>query len=470
MKTCLLNLPYPDRIMRRYPCIYCSSNYLLPPLELMYLGAIIKGRKNDGCILIDAIAERLNLNKVIKRLQIYQPDLLVFMAGIESFTKDIQTAIDIKSNFPTLKIACIGYLPTIFPKETLKCNSAVDYIIMNEPELSFSEIYDAFKERKSFRDLRGVAFRENGNIIVNEHRERIKDLDKIPFPDRELVNMNLYNEFLLKRPFTAILTSRGCPFKCTYCIPTYGGEIIFRSIENILDEIEEVIFKYKVKAIRFLDDTFTIDKDRVRGLCKLILKRSLKFQWSAMTRVGVLDKETLDLMKSAGLRRIYLGIETSSQRLLDYYQKGYNKNLIKEQVKMIKNNNIEAVGFFIVGLMQTEEDLRKDISLAKRLDLDYIVASYITPYPGTKLFEEMRDDIIFNLFPYMNIFKDKQLQKKGMSFAKSFYYSFYLNPHYVIKMLKFLFLYPQDLIRGVKRVYQFVFCYRNNQESDPKFI
>jgi radical SAM superfamily enzyme YgiQ (UPF0313 family) len=438
----------------------------------MYLGAIIKEWKKDDRILIDAIAEELNIKTVIKRLNIYQPELLVFMAGIESFTEDMQTITAIKANLPSVKIACMGYLPTIFPEETFKCNPAIDYIVMNEPELSFSEMYDAFKERKDYQNIQGLAYRKNGDIAINQPRERIRDLDKIPFPAWELVNINLYNEFFLKKPFATILTSRGCPFGCAFCIPTYGKEMTFRSVENVVTEIEELVLKYKVQTIRFLDDTFTLNRNRTMELCSLILKRNLKFQWVAMTRVGTLDKEMARLMKKTGAKRIYLGIETSSQRVLDCYQKGYNADLIKEQVRLIKENNIEVTGFFIVGGIQTEDEFKKDVVLAKQLDLEYVNATDITPYPGTRLFGELKDKVTFSLFPYLCTFRDRQLQEKGLKLSKLFFYNFYLRPRYFMKMLKFLFLTPQDLIRGLKRVLQFIFCYQNNnkQKSQPRFI
>ena len=308
MKSALLNLPYPERIIRRYTCTYHAPNFLFPPLELMYLGGIIKEWKKDDRILVDAIAEGLNLDKVVNRLKDYQPEFLVFMTGIETFNSDMQMIANIKSNLPALKIASVGYLPSIFPKEILENNPAIDYIIMDEPEISFSELYDYLKDRRGLNDLSGIAYRDDGKISIGRKRERIKDLDGLPFPDRSLIRQELYNEFLLKRPFTTIQTSRGCPFECTFCIRTYGREIVHRSVENILREIEEVILKYKIKTIRFMDDIFCLNKEKVTRLCESILEKGFKFQWTALSRIGTLDNEVLSLMKRAGLKRLYLCI------------------------------------------------------------------------------------------------------------------------------------------------------------------
>jgi len=422
MNTCLLNIPYHTRIIRRYSCTYYAPNFLFPPLELMYLGSIIKEWKKGDAVLIDAIAERINLNNIIKRIKEYQPNLLVFMAGLESFYEDIRIITTIKSYFASLKTACIGYLPSIFPRETLENNPAIDYVIMNEPEISFSEIYDEIKNGNlSEAPIKGVAKRYNGKIILGEERPRIKDLDILPFPDRSLIRQRLYNEFLLKKPFTVIQASRGCPFECTYCIRTYGREVAFRSVSNILSEIEEAILKYKIEVIRFTDDTFTLDRARVVELCDSILKRGFKFQWSALSRIDKIDRETLSLMKKAGCKRLYLGIESGSQRILDFYKKGYKADVTRDKLKMIKENNIEAVGFFMVGGIQTEAEFRQDISLAKKLRLDYVIVEKVTPYPGTPLFSYT---------------KDTGLQERTSKWEKVFYREFYLRPKYLLNKYK----------------------------------
>lgn len=435
MKTCLLNLPYPMRIMRRYNCTYYAPNFLFPPLELMYLSAIIKKWKKDDCILIDAIAEGLSFKKVITLIKSYQPDLLVFLAGIESFGFDIEIMNHLKQQIPSLKITALGYIPSISAKEVLEKNKVLDYIVMNEPEISFSEFYDALKEKKYPQGISGIAYRENSNIVITGPRKRIKDLDKLPFADHSLIKMNLYNEFLLNKPFTALQTSRGCPFECAFCIPMYGREIVYRSVENILAEIEELLSKYKIKTIRFIDDTFTLHKNRILELCRNILTRNLHFGWSCLSRVDTLDNQMLDLMNKAGCRRIYLGIETSSQRLLDFYKKGYKADLIKETVKMIKKHSIEVVGFFIVGGPQNNEEFKQDMSLTKEIKLDYIIVQKITSYIGTPLFGN---------------YKYIALKNRDSERERVFYKNFYFRPKYMLKKLGNIFFNIKDIWAGIK--------------------
>lgn len=435
MKTCFLNLPYAKRIIRRYNCTYYAPNFLFPPLELMYVASIAKSWKKADCILIDAVAESLGPDKVIKRLKVYQPRLLVFMAGIETFADDMRVMSLIKSNLAHLKIAAIGYLPSISPKKTLEENPVLDYIIRDEPELSFSELYDCLENNSFPADLPGTAYRDNGTIHIGRKRERIKDLDMLPFPDRGLLQQRLYNEFLLKRPFTTIQTSRGCPFECGFCISTYGREIVYRSIDNVYREIEEAVLRYKIKTIRFMDDTFTLNKSRLLELCGLVLKRNLRFKWSCLSRVDTLDEEMLGLMRKSGCRRIYLGIETASERLLKLYRKGYGPDIIKSQVKLIKKRHIEAVGFFIVGGPQSREEFKQDVYLAKEIDLDYIVVEKLTPYPGTDIYEKAKDFIS---------------QEEAIRWEKNFYRAFYLRPGYAFRRMSRLVFNFKDTVSGWK--------------------
>ena len=435
MRICFLNLPYAKRIIRRYNCTYYAPNFLFPPLELMYLASIVKSWKKTECVLIDAVAESLSLDKVIKCLKAYPPRLLVFMAGIETFSEDMRAISVIKVSLAELKIAAIGYLPSISPKKTLEENPALDYIIMDEPELSFSELYDCLENNSFPADLPGTAYRDKGNIRIGRRRERIKDLDMLPFPNRGLLQQGLYNEFLLKKPFTTIQTSRGCPYECGFCIPAYGREIVYRSVDNVYQEIEEVAAKYKIKTIRFMDDTFTLNKNRLLELCGFVLKRNLRFAWSCLSRVDTLDEEMLGIMRKSGCVRIYLGIETASERLLKLYRKSYSPGLIKSQVKLIKEWHIETVGFFIVGGPQSREEFKQDVSLAKEIGLDYIVVEKLTPYPGTDIYEKAKDFIP----------RDEAVRRE-----KNFYRAFYLRPGYVLGKMGRLFSNLKDASGGWK--------------------
>lgn len=465
MKTLLLNPPYPSKVIRRYICSHNVYNFLFPPLELMHLASIVKAWKKEEAILIDAIAEGLNLEDVLKRIGTLRPDLLVFMPGFEIFSEDIESIEKIKKIFPDLKIICFGHIPSVFPREILK-NTNIDFVVIDEPEISFSELYDRLKYKKSINDLKGIAYKENGDIILNEKRERIKDLDVLPFPDYSLVKVNSYNEPFLDKPFAAIQTARGCPFECNYCVRTFGRMTAYRSAESVIDELKKLKNKFNIATVRFIDDTFTANKERLKRTCQQMLENNLGLNWTCLSRIDALDKETIQLMRKAGCVRIYIGIESGSQKILDFYRKGYRLESIKTQAKIFKDTGIETLGFFMVGAPEeTEEDLLKSVNLAKDLDFDYIIVSILTAYPGTQLFNDLKDKIKFSLFPYVNEFKNLNLEKITL-WEKKFYRKFYLRPRCVGKKIRIFILKPKELLKDALALWQYIISFQNNKKRN----
>ncbi len=466
MKTALVNLPLKKRIVRRYTCSYYAVNSLFPPLELMSLAAIVRDWKKDETVVIDCIAQKLGLEQLIARLKDLQPDMLVAMTAIEMFSGDIDCLEQIKKFFPNIKIICFGYLPTQFPKEILTGAGCIDFIIMGEPEEIFSQLYDRIKNGEGVNDLSGIAARIGREIFVGPARERIKDLDALPFPARDLVDGRLYNEFFSPRPFVTILSSRGCPMTCSFCVRTFGQRVVYRSIENTLKEIEEVILKYRVKTVRFMDDNFCVDAGRVKEFCETVIRRNLKFQWSALARTDNLSEALLRLMKQAGCFRLYLGVETFSPKLLKVYQKNTDSMRALEVFGIMRRLGIESVGFFMVGGVQSEAEFKEDVRIAAYSDLDYAVIEKLTPYPGTPFFEQMKEEIDFDIFPYKNRLKDTDREKKILQREKEFYRRFYLKPRRILRMLRNIVLYPGDACVGLKDF--LMFSGKNPNRDEPR--
>ncbi|MCX6711617.1 MAG: radical SAM protein [Candidatus Woesearchaeota archaeon] len=464
MKTVVLNLPNKNQVVRRYMCSYNAPNFLYPPLELMYISSIVKESKKDDVILIDAIAEKLDITNVINTIKEFNADILITITGFEIFQDDLNNIEKIKQDMPNLKIIAFGYLPTIFPKEVLK-NSKIDYIIKGEPEFVFSNLYDAIKENKDVKEINGIAYRKGKKIFVNKDAIRVLELDRLPFPSRELIKNELYSEFLMKKPFTVIQTSRGCPFQCSYCVHTYGSMIVYRSVDNVVKEIEECINKYGIKHFKIIDDTFNVNKQRIKDICQKIIDKGLKIKWICLSRVDTLDKETLEIMKKAGCMRIQIGIESGSQKILELYKKGYDSYKIKDQVKLVHDVGIETMGFFIVGAPnENESDFNKSLELAKEINFDYVVVSQLIPYPGTNLFNQLKCDINFSLFPYTSEFKNKN--NNFVEWEKKFYKEFYFRPNYIAKKTKVLFSHPDHIITGLKSLISFLSTKKEDLRTD----
>lgn len=470
MKTVFVNLPFKKRIIRRYTCSYYAGNSLFPPLELMSLAAIVRDWKKDEAFVIDSIAQKLNLEQLIAKLRALQPDVLVLMTAIEMFSEDIHCIEQIKKVFPNIKIICFGYLPTQFPKEILAGTGCIDFIIMNEPEETFAQLYDKIKNGERLDNLPGVAARIGKEVFLGPARERIQDLDALPFPVRDLTDGRFYSEFFSPRPFTTILSSRGCPMTCSFCVRTFGQRVVYRSIENVLKEIEGVLFKHHVRTIRFMDDNFCVDAGRLKEFCETVIRRNLKFQWSALGRTDNLSETLLRLMKQAGCFRLYLGIETFSPRLLRVYQKNTDSQRALEVIGIMRTLGIESTGFFMVGGFQSDAEFREDVRIAAGSDLDYAVIEKMTPYPGTPFFEQMKGKIDFEIFPYKNRLKDTNREKEIFEWEKEFYRRFYSRPRRLLKILKNIFLYPSDVFVGLKDFLVFSGKKINPRDTRPDLI
>ncbi|MDD5773554.1 MAG: radical SAM protein [bacterium] len=469
MTSIFLNLPHSKKIIRRFISSYYAPNFLLPPHELLSLATIVKKlKKNNNVLFIDAIAEGNNLDEVLGKITIFQPKILVTLLGHFSIGEDLKTINEIKKAFPEIKIIATGFFPTIFPEEILK-NSSIDIIIRGEPELIFSELYDQMENNGSLKTINGISFKNGENIISTPAANRIENPDDLPFPDLSLLESNLkrYKEPYLNRPFTTMTISRGCPCHCSFCIHTYGNRVFSRSLKNIEEEIKFNLTNFGIKNIRFMDDTFTLNKERTLQICGLLHK--YKINWTCLSRVDTLDIELARIMKFSGCKRVYLGIESGSQKMLDLLNKNINIAGLKERIKDIKKSGLEISSFFITGIPgETDDDLSKSIELAKETDLDYIIVKTLEIWPGTELYKKYKDEIKFDLFPFENRFKDPLLEQKAIEREKRFYREFYLRPKYIVKQIKNLFIHPVEMISGFLGLCRFVFKKSNLLEDNKK--
>ncbi len=459
MKITLLNIPNKNRIMRRYMCSYNAPNLLLCPQEMLYLGTILK-EMNVDIILIDAIAEEMSISRTIDELKKNSPEYIISLIGFECFQEDMEVIDILKSNIPETKIILFGHYPTLFSEEILG-ESKADIIIRGEPDLTVKKLIETIKDGKDYSSLEGIALKSDGKIIVNKVGDRIGDINNLPILDRSLIKSELYYEPFLGRPYTTIQTARGCPFPCNYCVKTFGSKISFRTPENIINEIRNVYFDYGIRYFRFIDDTFTTNKSRVRDICSMMISEKIKAKWTCLSRVNTLDEETIKFMKKAGCVRIFLGIESGSQKVLDYFEKNQKKEMAIPTIDKIKKYGIEAVGWFIVGSpAETMDDFKESIELAKKSKLDFVIVSQLILYPGTPLFEKLREEINFSLFPYKNEFKDKEILSKYHKREKAFYREFYFRPSYIIKRIQMLLSFPKESFLSFKNFIEYLFSSR----------
>lgn len=457
MKTVFLNLPHPRRVMRRWVASYYAPNFLMPPLELMQLAAIVRRWKKAETRLIDAIADEWDTAQVIAELRRDPPDLLVSLTGFNTFPRDMAVLDLLKAAFPGTKVACFGYLPSQRPREVLE-RSQVDFVLREEPELTFSELYDrlATCDVEGLGRIAGLAWRAPDGPRLNLERPRILDLDALPFPDHSLLHLDRYNESYLERPIGTIVSERGCPFQCTYCVREFGQKVASRSPESILAEIGE-LRRLGIRNIRFMDDTFTMNRKRLVRICEGLIADHPGTAWTCLTRVDMVDAELLALMRRSGCRRLYLGLESGSQRILDFYKKGLRVEDTRRKMAVIRDSGIEASAFFVLGApIETDADVDESIRLAIDLDLDYVIVTKLQYWPGTELFATHGEGVAFDLFTGEELLYAPAGYERVLAWQRRFYRRFYLRPGYVRKRLATLVRSPADVVGGFAKLCGFL--------------
>jgi radical SAM superfamily enzyme YgiQ (UPF0313 family) len=320
-----------------------------------------------------------------------KPDILIAATSTQTIDSDLEYFKQIKSR-NDVTIAVFGVHATVFAENILKKNP-VDFVIRNEPELTARELVSALTEgRNNLETIQGITFRVNNTSVkTTKPRPFIENLDALPFPAWELVDISPYKLPGSGRNYIIINTLRGCPFRCSFCTTQvyYGQKARVRSPQSLLSEIQTSVDRFGIKDIFFWGDTFTLNKKQIFGLCRGIFEQKLDIRWVANSRVDTVDEETLNLMKEAGCWLLSCGIESGDDSILERCNKNITVETIEKSVVQIKNSGLKIAGHFILGLPgETEESARRTIRLAQRLKLDFYAFYSAAPYPGSSLYEE----------------------------------------------------------------------------------
>lgn len=406
-----------------------------PPLGLAYLASIARSEGHD-VIIVDSLAEGLDLRKLKGRIRSFYPDVIGITATTSMIPDAYEAARVAKEVNPDAIVLMGGPHVTFLPEETLNECKYIDIVVRGEGELIFRELL----RKKDLRDVRGITYRSSGMIKSNPAMPLISNLDEIPIPAYDLLPMHLYRFGSLR--FGTIITSRGCPFNCIFCSSSlqFGKRWRAHSKERVIEELRILHHDYGVREVEFLDDTFTLDRRRAREISREIVREGLDISWTASSRVNTFDLETGREMKRAGAHTIYFGIESGSQKILDLIGKGITVEQSISAVKSAKKAKLRALGSFIIGFPEeTEDDIRRTIDFSKRVGVDLAQFTIATPYPGTKLWDIAnkmnllltRDwrkyttiDVVMKSF-YLT---ERQI-KKLLNWA---YISFYLRPKMIL--------------------------------------
>ena len=458
MRALLINLPHEHRLQRRYVASYYAPNFLVPPLELMTLGAVARQRDGWDITLLDCMAEELDLSRTLSRVRALCPDVVLTMLGFEVCGDDLDTLALLRRVIPRATVLAFGYLTTQRPEEALG-RGACDALLLNEPEATFDEVLERIERGEPLAGLTGLATLEDGELTVGPERPRILDLDALPFADHTLIKLQAYNESFMPRPTGAIMSARGCAFGCTYCVRTFGRKMAYRSAESLAEEVLS-LRDLGIDHVRFLDDTFTIKRARVLELCQRLSHQPAGLTWTALTRLDRVDPELLSEMYRAGCRRLYVGVESISDRILKLYNKGLSAAQIRAGLAHIRASGIECSAFFIVGAPdETPEEIEQNIEFALEADPDYIIVTRIQYWPGTDLHEAHRHKLRFSMFPTSCEpvpGEGIMTHREYMRWEQKFYRRFYIRPRYMMRRMGTLLRTPADVLEGLGRLASFV--------------
>lgn len=343
----------------------------------------------------------LDWQLVRKTLQEQKPDLLGISVVSATYPNSLKLAAIAKELNPECFVVFGNALTSVLPERAIK-EKNVDAVAIGEGEETFVEIAKRIEAGKSLKGVKGTWYRESGRVEKNAPRPFIEDLNSLPFPAWNL--FPTLKEYLhyrggktawaLQTPALTIITTRGCPGRCTFCAThaVFGRSIRFRSPENIVAEIKEMKHLFGIRSLNIWDDTFTINRERNRRLYDLMIKEGLGIEWSCQERVNLVDLESLQLMKKAGCRSISYGVESGVQRVLDnFVKKDIKIEQVKRAVSLTEKAGIICQAYFMLGIPgETKEEMNQTIKFAYGLNPDIVQFCITTPFPGTEL-EEMID-------------------------------------------------------------------------------
>ncbi|MEX2680160.1 MAG: radical SAM protein [Candidatus Sigynarchaeota archaeon] len=352
-----------------------------PPLGIAYIQSYVKKHGFKSRIL-DMVCYPAPWNELARIIREERPKIVGISCTTPIIPMAKRVATIAKKIDNDIKIVLGGSHPTALIEKTMEY-SWVDIVVFGEGEQTVLELLQG----KALDAIPGLAFKQNGKIIINEKRQLIENLDELPFPDVSDLRMEKYKSPWLGKQ-TNVQMSRGCPYNCTFCasIITWDRKYRVRSVKSVIKELKFYIRKYGIRSFSFNDDTFTASKRIVLEFCNAVVKERLKIKWDCLTRLDCVDEEILRAMKRANCKVIRYGIEYGNQRELDRVQKQLNKAKISETLKMTRKVGIQSYGFFIIGQPHsTRRDILDTIQFSKSLPLDYAQFAMIVPLPGTKV-------------------------------------------------------------------------------------
>ncbi|MEK6921742.1 MAG: radical SAM protein [Nanoarchaeota archaeon] len=424
-----------------------------PPLGIAFIAAFIE-QKGYKTKILDAFALDYSIEQTVQEINKKNPKVIL----VGSMTASHKAALEImertKKNNPEIIIICGGPHVTNLPESTI-LKPYVDYLVINEGEITTLELLDMIFKKNAVekKDIKGIAYKENGSMKLTEKRPFIVKLDDLPLPAYHLLPMNHYKAYGWLdegRRFTTMITSRGCPFKCSFCISSKNFMHWWRSrsAEKVFEEILLLYNKYGIRHIYFQDDEFLVDHNRIKKLADMILSHKLDLIWECLSRVNHIDEDLVKDMARAGCKSVLYGIETGYEEGFKKINKPITLEMVENAVKLTQKYNIMVKATFIIGFpWESAKEIKQTITFAKKLDADITFINTLNPYPGSYVYQEIVDNNLFvgigdNWEHHVShgttpVIRTKYLSEKDLQYwSGRAYLSVYMRPKYVYRKLR----------------------------------
>lgn len=364
----------------------CSS----PPLNITYLAAVLE-KAGFNVNVVDCPPLEIDHERLGKEIASNNPNIVGITSMSQTFPSALQAAHVAKEACPDALVVLGGPHATFMDVQTLSNSVDVDIVVRGEGEQTMLELANHVDRSEKLSDVAGITFRKNGKIMRTPNRPFMENLDELPFPAYHFLPLEKYES--LGRKFFLILSSRGCPFHCSFCTMRLmdGEKVRPRSPKNVVNEME-FIRECDAQAFSFCDEMFTLDKRRVYKICEEIKRRRIDLHWDCQTRVDKISKETLVNMKKAGCQLIGFGVESGSQKLLNAMRKGTTVEQNEKAIKMCKQVGVPVAASFMIGYPgETPETFNQTFAFIHKVKPDIVYLCVATPFPGTDFYNLVKE-------------------------------------------------------------------------------
>ena len=363
------------------------------PLGLGYIASYLRTYGHHNVEMYEPEAQGLSYNDIAAIIKRFMPDVIGITCSTPNFLRAVELARLCKK-YADAKVVIGGVhvsaLPEFIMEEYSDC---IDCIVVGEGEKTMLELVNAYQNNSALNDINGIVYKRDNQVVRNENRPYMEDLDAIPFPARDLIPQDIFAPNMHNaryRKCSTILTSRGCPFNCSFCAARIvsGKKYRMHSAEYVLEEMQMLKKKYEVRQLIITDDTFTLNHARLEKICKGMIDKKFGLAWFCFSQVTTVDKDILALMKKAGCYSIGFGIESADEAILQKMGKPIAPAKAKETVKIANSLGIKTQAFYILGSPgETKEQMLNTVKFSREVGSTLAFYNMLVPFPGTKEFD-----------------------------------------------------------------------------------